>query len=165
MTDRFIAKLHVKFCFHKHGLSGTRRDPWFVCSMQSSLATPPQMSPPAPSLKGVLQLCSNPSCLLLLLCCFPCTRSHPSLPPVCIAHIPKLCVCRHACVRAHAWGKGGQLGWSSALARKTTVGCESSLPAPVLPQHPWEPPCPHSSHSWAAFHLGWCFALEAVTAW
>lgn len=56
----------------------------------------PSTDAPRP-LKGVLQLCSNPSCLLVLLCCFPRTRSHPSLPPVCIAHIPKLCVCRRAC--------------------------------------------------------------------
>lgn len=75
-------------------------------------------------------------------------------PQVGIADIPEHCVCR----RASAW-------LVLCPCSETTVSSTSSLPAPVLPQYPSEPPFWHSSHSSATFHSGGCFALEPVTAW
>jgi len=152
-----MAKLHVEFCFHKHGLSGTRRDPSLVCSPQWSLASPLQTL-----LKGSPPTSQQPRLPLGLAVLFPSnplpgSEAPPAPGPASLAFPSSACA--GVPVRAHAWGRGGWLGWSSALARKPlSVGKAACLLLPSLSIH--QSPPAHIAHI-PELHFIW----DAVLLW
>lgn len=101
INDRFIAKLHLKFCFHEHRVTGTGRNPcWFAaCSWafwpvhRFPPPAPPQRSPTTP------QQPQLPLGLLVLLPWYPL----PSLSPGQQGPLAPSAHCSHSrALRAHS---------------------------------------------------------------